>query len=736
MGCTSSTAARVSQSKPRKQPSSTNSVSSTPRQDISQLQVDADYQRAKNDFHSIMAHVPHLPRVSNMSPAVCFSDQAFPLLVAPLFLEEGDITNVSLPAIAGSRLGPGRIILVGQIQLLAQCTPDETDASLFLENAIRWASGGAQQIRVLLLCVPVNAAQALQKNMKGFGFRVLVEDVPTHILKVHVIITTCMCEYLDELREFVNKGGGLIVGAEENHNNYFLTNKITAPAGVAFPSCPMVLGNNSLASLKAINSFTEISKYTLRAIAEKYVQYMQKNDDEIDINELDTLITSLRYHIQAMEQGDNPILCNLFRTALNYLKRTNFVSEDGFCKTLTQNITAVLMVEMQPKLPASFSVGVNVSHPFPGMPSKIEAETVDIHIVTEPYGWASTGYYLPPGVKGEVTITNIKEGCSLKDIMIQVNAHSENLVQKPSPWSRWPYMACTYKPVEGTIDISSPFGGIVLVVSSTFSIVEFDLKLTNVMQYPIYPTNWDTLENKTVPYSEIVTKYVIFTVMTDLVEQTEDKKGFADRIDHLMDQIVAFSGIKENRKVRVIFDVELPEDGELCGYPILLHNDTAHTLLLTSEPTSELFSLAIFFAVLSLPENSLDNEHETSLAHLMACIAFSSLYPDVSPLDYSTMVLPPLFNRIWEIYNQYPDGFVRAFRESRKQFLKEKKSSFDMWGLFVQELTMKCGESFQDLIEFKKKKNFNSHGVVMSTSSQSLQNYVLLDHDDEGPSSN
>ncbi|OHT07980.1 hypothetical protein TRFO_23682 [Tritrichomonas foetus] len=732
MGCGMSTAAKVAQSQKQRaahaaaaNASRHNSPINTPRNDnLPTNPAELEIQRARSDFQKIMAHVSWIPKPANMAPVVCFSNSAFPLVVSHLCLEEGDTTNVILPAMGGSHLGPGRIILIGQIQLLVQCSSAATEASLFLENLIRWSSSSAAQTRVLLLGLPSHIVPFIQKNLSGFGLRVLTENDSKHINKVHVIICLSNCEFQNELEVFLSRGGSLIVCAQENNpEGEFPMNNLTKRAGIAFPQCPLFIGPLNSPTMKTNPSFTEISRYTLNAFNEKYQKVM--TEDPINLNELDSVITSLRYHVQCMEQDENTILSEIYETTAGFLIAQNYITENGFCPDLIQNIAAVLMVEIQSKLPGNFFVGKDFSYPFPGKPEVIESETVTIHVSTQPEGWFSTGYYLPPAVACQVTVADPPDG-----ITIQVGAHSECLTSKPSPWNRWPQIT-HYFPIEDmNTEISSPFGGLIYVDSTSKKVLEFDIKMTNVMPYPYWPKNWESTTDSNVSYCEIETNFVTFTVLTESMRKVPDIQKFADKIDSLIKPIYDFIGYKKKRNLRVVFDTDLPEEGPLCGYPIVLHNDSFDDIILDEKPTSELFSLLMFFSVLSLPDNGLDADKESSIAHLMACISFITVYPDISPMEYSTVMLPPLFNKIWNIYLRYKNEFPLALKRAREEYLLDKKGSVDMWSVFVQELSLKCNETFKDLIEKPKPQQHSSGGMVMSMSSQSLQGYVLSDEDD------
>lgn len=715
MGCGSSST-QVSGVK-----SSHNSSPSTPRKLIA---PSAD-QIIKDDFVKICSGVSHLPKPPAMVPIVCFGKDSFPLAVAPLCLDEGDTTNVNLPIIGVTRAGPGRVCIAGQLQLFVQCTSDVQETSVFLENLIRWAACFRPQIRVMLLDLPQHITQFVKKNMSGFGFVVIADQDARRIFKVNVVICASNCKYRDDIEAFLKKGGGLIIGAVEKGSDRFSLNSVVNKYGVGFPPCPLNVGPFNAPTVR-LPHYSELKQFRFPQFVEMLEGELTQA--EINFTNLDTIVTSLRYHLMIMPQEENENVLNLGNLAYKYLVHFNHKTEKGLCPDLIHGILSVLLTEAQGCMVAKYYKDIDFSDIYPGKTGKVELEEKTIDIVSKSEGWITTGLWLPPG-----KICHVKASQPIKDFIIQVGSHTENIVSMPGPWKRWPLITTNFTlKEEPEIDIATGFGGIIYIVPPSTDEIEFTITFSEACLYPQYSTEepnlWPLTKDLEIPLGEIITKHAIFTLPPECIKEFDELDKFTSMIDRLCEEITKFTADTQNKHFRVVFDTELPEDGPVCGYPIILHLDTIPDLF-QPFPTSDLFYVAICFAIVSLPDNTFEQDQEALIAHVAACHGFLALWPDKSPLESSQMQIPPYFNDLWNVYHQNgKDVFPKAMAKARQYI--ELSDNVEPWALFVQELSIASKIDLSNLVKAKKTEQRNEQEeIIMSMSSMSLQSYVLSDDD-------
>ena len=122
----------------------------------------------RNDLMSIIQSVQELPKPDKTGPVVCFGNMSLPILIAPLSLEEGDSTGVTLPVIAISHEESGRACAIGNTNILLYCKKEKQDASTFLESLVKWASGVTRgRIAITILGYSQVDTEILQQNLKS-----------------------------------------------------------------------------------------------------------------------------------------------------------------------------------------------------------------------------------------------------------------------------------------------------------------------------------------------------------------------------------------------------------------------------------------------------------------------------------------------------------------------------------------------------------------------------------------
>ena len=649
----------------------------------------------RSDLMSIIQSVQELPKPDKTGPVVCFGNLSLPILIAPLSLEEGDSTGVTLPVIAISHQESGRACAIGNTNILLYCKKEKQDASTFLESLVKWASGVSRgRISITLLGYSQIDTEVLQQNLSGCGFRIYTQ--PNRLTNLQQIkqsqVVICPSDFEDRsgiLLDFVHSNNaGLICTLQPPKgsaypNRYAMTSTLCF-LGLGFPETGLLVGPVNSPNLTINTSYTQLSKYTFNSLAARLKSVLQK--PEIEISELDSCVTAVRYNVLCMPQSINENLMDLYKVCYDYLKQNNFETNEGYCADIYQSILSVLICEIQSKLAAACFAGQDLSERFPGKASEEpdQNDVATIHLDLQHEGWISTGYWLTAGCVATVTVEQIQtqnetitadmmiqkdeaeelDGDTnqpdylqqIPPLVLQVGMHTEAIYTKEGPWKRWPIITNTFDLREVT-EIANPFGGMIYIVLSQHSDKPFsiDLKMDHVFPYPKFDVNdpnvWEETKDRGAPWAEVRTKYCSFVAPARTVRAAKDLKENATIIDTVVASVLRFLADNAEHNFLTVFDCELI-DAPICGYPIILPIESTEELLNETGPTETLFLLVTFIAMLSLPEGTFEPEKESSLACTAACAAFLETWPNISPLDYSKDMLPPKFNELWTIYKK------------------------------------------------------------------------------------
>ena len=693
-----------------------------------------DQNTLRNDFMTIMQGIQQMPKPDRTGPVVCFSELSLPILIAPLSLEEGDATGVTLPVIGISHYKNGRATVFGNTQILTECNRENTDGSAFLENIIKWASG-VQRGRIACCIVGYSAAdtEILQRNLSGFGFRVIASA--TLDLSHHVQVILIPSDYDDpekKLIEFVANGGGVICTLQPpsiiNDQGRYRMNSTMSEFGLGFPSTGLLVGPVNAPYTKVNPHFSVLSKYTFSQLSKTLMDVLNKS--EIDISELDSCVTAVRYNVSCMPQSSDPNLLAIENAAYGYLKSHNYETEEGYCSTVFHGVVSVLLCEAQAKMSASCFVGQDFSERFPGKASEEPDgnDVVSVQLTIQREGWVSTGYWLPAGVMATIsTESEFPPG-----LVIQVGMHAEAIFQKEGPWQRWPIITTSFD-FKPTTEIANPFGGMIYIIldHQLPEKITLDLSIDHVFPYPRFslsdPSIWDKTRDRGAPWAEVETKYVTFVAPARIVRAAKSLKDNAKMIDDLIESVLEFLDDKEEHSFRCVFDVELIE-GPVCGYPIIMGVDQCDSFFDEIVPSESLFVLTTFIGMLSLPEGAFDPGKESSLACAATCSAFLKKWPDVSPLDFSRDMLPPHFNELWNIYKKDNGKALTEAMGKIRTIRCTDSSDDDLWTVFINEIQVKTGLDLNHLLDMDQQKVDPAQGNMIATmSSASLQSFQLLD---------
>ena len=733
MGCVSSSSTRVSPTRQPRQP-----INFSDFDDDGNIVIDPVFVPVPDflsqNFASILSGISRVPLADGFCrPVVCVSCNVSPLVSSELRLSNGDATNVELPVAAFGVFGQGRVVCLAGISILAKCTSGNTEANAFLENITRYCSEMRAIYRVVILGVPERHANQIKENLKVFEFAAEITEAKDDLSKCGCVICTNKCRAGYMLEQFLKDGGGIIVGFDDGdqpQDQEFdpILQGLLLDIGFGFPQCSLTLGDKSTDRYRSDRTFEQMSRLSFQNLAEKLLALMEVIDEK-DMLEYDSLVTTLRYYIISLKRGENEILKELFIKSWELLDKTEAIGENSVCPQLIHGITYVLISELLAKVPAKYFEGMDRSLPFPGQIG-FDVEIADFKTSADFHceSWVSTGLYLPPGVVATATLQNI-----VPNISIQIGSHTRCILSKLGPWRRWAIVTTTFDFDQETIEISSPFGGIIYIVCNNVD-SELDIQLSvtfqQVTRHPSYIVHTsDDFQMFDVPFGEIETQFVIFTLPSKYLAEYQDILGsFCEFIDSIISKVLTFTSDQSTRLFRVVFDVELLED-IISTYPIFLSIDLIRGIIgSNSNPTPELFILLTTIALSSMPENVFDRTIMESFAMIAALNAFHETWPDTDPLQFIVNQPPELFNAMYKVYEIHSSScFIKAFAKVRASLDILQSVRPDSWTLFLKKIALETKDKSYRLLTKIKQTNVNMNAMIMTNSSSSLSEYQLTD---------
>lgn len=656
MGCASSSPTQISQ-----------------KQETSkQPQVEMNHSfNPEDSFLEILKNVNTIEEVRNMTPIVCLSHDSFPLITSRLKQQNSSAHSISLPIVAASICGKGRVVCFSQLNLIQPQFAHTADNFTLLANIVHWTAD-CHDPMTTLFSLGFNKTELLDINNSFHRLGIYVEKghLNPDIQSYKAIIIPSNADLtdphkVDQLYKYVHDdGGGLIVFSNHNNLHYFLpVNNLLSKFNLSYTFC---LINNEIESTKRPTVDTSnhlCSDLIFPKLIIKFKSIL--NETEIDVRRLDDIVTTLRYHVMVCDETFYEELQEINESAWNYLIKTGYRNDELICPDIKHGIIIVLLLEISTKLPQNCVKPIPDHESFPGKTADdVELSNFNISLDLQNETWASTGLYLPAGVVGTVELENGYNS----NIYLQIGSHHENLLSKENPWKRWPLITSIYHFRNKVINVVSSFGGIVYIsyklgYSNNSQTAPIRLNFTNFTKYPIYDYAHPKILEKTkdikVPWGEIATKFVIFTVPSDFLRSIKNFEKINDFFTKIVENIQSLMSVTIEKPFRFVFDIDLLTGQPSCGYPLVFGiNDINDILISFDKPSHKLFVALTFMSICSIREDCMDRITETAVATVVAAEICRKLYPDFDPANFDNFPFPALFAELWEIHTKVDNEVI------------------------------------------------------------------------------
>ncbi|OHT04301.1 hypothetical protein TRFO_28176 [Tritrichomonas foetus] len=661
-------------------------------------------------FDYIISGAKTIAAPSNMMPVVCLARESFPIVTSFLHLEDSTPTEIQLPIVAGSMAGNGRVICFSQLQFLSQKCIRAADTKTLITNAINWISGGQNTMTpIIALGFEKQMQQNIIRTFQDLGF--FIENGSFHsnfssykaiIIPSHVDLSDQ--ERFDKLNDYVKvNGGGLAVFYNHSEMGTLAMpiNRLLLKFNLSFTYCLLNEDMDPIDNIQLPSSFTYIRDSNFIPLLARFKAIVKQS--HVDTSALDDLVTTLRYYIMVCDEGHSEQLEDACQYAWEFLKRTNYHTDEGICPDITHGIVVVLLLDIYAKLPQEQVKPIPEHEVFPGKTGQVKLDDYNITIHLQNETWISTGLWLPAGVVGTVECES-----AMPDIHVQIGSHHESLLAKPGPWKRWPSTVQVYPLLEKVTPVVTAFGGIVYIAVNNSNEQDprpLSIKFHQFCKHPMAdcenPKIWEETKDIEVPWGELKAGSVIFTLPSDELRKIKDFNIINEKFQIIVDEISKYMSYTPDRPYRVVFDVELPDDCPSCGYPLVFRVDDIDGILNKfDKPSIQLFTAVTLMTIVSIREDVFDQVTETAIATIATSVVFKRLFPDFDPLEFAGISLPTLFHELWEIHSRFDQTLIpktlEKFQDTEYPVLDVPE---DMWIAFVREMCRIGKRDFTKLLE-------------------------------------
>ncbi|XP_038129305.1 TRPM8 channel-associated factor homolog [Cyprinodon tularosa] len=468
--------------------------------------------------------------------------------------------------LAGSYYGQGRVILVTHEAFLQY----ETLAS-FWKNAFNWLDQGRRGVA------------GFQSGIKPLPYLGLTCKTTQLNQELSVFVCTA---YTDTdakmIQNFVVEGGGLVIGGHawywasthigQNPMQDFSGNKILNNMGLS------LLKEHTRAGVYKAPDPSQVQKFHIRNLVNSFAGHVledkelpRKNDDHH--KKLEDFASLLK-----MQAHD----CFSYIEILSIL--THILKKRGIPQPSKQNpvkhpkdrmllmlVTHVYEASTNQEELLPYIIKDNPPLPVvKGQLIKITAQT------GENEEWISTGLYLPPGMKTEVTLSTklVRRGW-----VIQIGCQSDVLKQEEL-W-RAPCVIKRFPVTAERMQVWNLWGGLIyLLAPRDVKVDKEEIMVQQAVSAPYYKSgvttaaDWSSLRQAPAPWAEMEFENIILTVPSHIIRHVENPMKVEKLWNGIMKGVADLAVIPQKfiRKERIVADVQISAGWMHSGYPMMMHS--------------------------------------------------------------------------------------------------------------------------------------------------------------------
>jgi hypothetical protein len=208
---------------------------------------------------------------------------------------------------------------------------------------------------------------------------------------------------------------------------------------------------------------------------------------------------------------------------------------------------------------------------------------------------------------------------------------------------------------------------------------------------------WEETRELEVPWGEIITSEVIFTLPTVDMKRM-DVSLIDENFGIIIKELKRYLAVPPGPPYRVVFDAELVP--QPARYPFVFHQTSIDEILNSfDEPTAELFNAVMLIAESFINEDSLDLQTAIAVAAVATSVTFQRLFGKFDPIHFNAITKPTLFPELWKIQRSDPKVIPATVAKAQAANRQSADVQDDMWIAFVRDLCATGGKDFTKLLE-------------------------------------
>lgn len=536
------------------------------------------YAQEPTDRALLLHHVKNIPLPDSAFAAATYPLSFKPEVIATANLGD-DATRIFVPVIMSSRVGKGKLLILGSNAYLNQPLLDSADVQQLLLNIFTWTKQGRGAKTGL-----IGSSDAFQKWLvqKNFSPQIITNS------NIAPDISVLFCnedienkEQLRNIRSFMEAGGCLVLAsplfnrfqASGSSKYTLMLQTLLYPADLyhvanfAYPA-----SNKNQLLLDSVPRYVNLHHILEDIRNNHYANYIKDKSDivpsvilNLSINTKDSVSAPAAYDsiMRMFNLADTSRMISLTRETPLYKsdwkKYLTYLLQCAYRSTLAEKDSSYIDPEIRnfPGTVPSSAKKVTKTMTITPLHNNNDLEEPDSSFKR----WYSTGLYAPAGARVKVMLS-AKD--TLRKIEAQIGAHNDPLIHLDEI-NRTPYnLATSISLRKDTTAIHSSFGGLIYIkIPDTDKGLPFRVTISGAVDAPYFQLGkttrsaWQkTLRNAPAPWAELATDKLILTVPSSRIRNLNDPEKLMRFWDSIMDADADLAIIPRKRRhpERIIID--------------------------------------------------------------------------------------------------------------------------------------------------------------------------------------
>ncbi len=518
-------------------------------------------------------------------------------------------SNISLASIVSSRLGKGKVIVIGSELYLKKPTLSDYRIQTLITNILQWGTVPSKKIVQLW-----EGNDELSDFLKTNRYQIITNSATINNQAGIIILCQDVTAQvkINKIETFVRNGGTLVFASplsgvvQQNFLGYYSLkiNNLLLKAGlyntftpVSFDENKGVLNMGDIPPYMNINTALNWLKSNNLSAPQDEVEAYAETISNYLLNQSDTTRISREIKSTFTAGPDN-------RQAIIPSKAHPLPKSD-VKNYLTYRVEQALIKQYTNNHPLAKIINPT-SKDFPGevainAPRVNERIVIPVQVGTqglgEPdpvyYRWHSTGLYV---AAGDVVTITINPQDVRQHLKAQIGVHDDNF-NNVSELTRTGYdLTTTFELNKTVTPIISPLGGLLIVkIPDTSSLKNINIQVNGAVKAPYFKLgttsvqDWQsTVRNYPGPWAELITDNIILTVPSYRIRNLDNPEKLLKLWNEVMDADARLAAISPQRihPERIIVDQQIAEAGAYMftmPYKIVVPDDESCALSLDAD---------------------------------------------------------------------------------------------------------------------------------------------------------